>query len=43
MGCQYLMKFMSVKCHAFLLLVRKNKKADEVMAEGATFISQNID
>jgi hypothetical protein len=43
MGCQYLMKFMSVKCHTFLLLVRKNSETDKVMVEDAAFISQNID
>jgi hypothetical protein len=43
MGCQYLMKLMSVKCHAFLLLVKKKSETDKVMVKDAAFTGQNID
>jgi hypothetical protein len=33
---------MSVKCHAFFSLVRKNSETDKVMVEDAAFIGQNI-
>jgi hypothetical protein len=34
---------MSVKCHAFLLLVRNNSETDKVMVEDAAFTGQNVD